>query len=474
MLGFVLKIFRRIIIKPARCAPPFPLFLLLAVAILTSCCNPLQAAEKSSEAIVLKIQGAISPAVSDYLRKGMNKAIADKAGLIVLEMDTPGGLDRSMRDIIQMILASPIPVATFVAPEGARAASAGTYILYASHIAAMTPTSNLGAATPISIGGLPGSSEPGKDEKKKDDMAIDDASTLRRKVINDASAYIKALAERNGRNADWAVRAVREAVSLSAKEALQKKVIDFVAIDLPDLLRQIDGYKVRLESGVQVISSKHMTITRLDPTWRYKLLSVISDPNVAYFLLLLGFYGLIFELAHPGGFLPGVAGGISLLLAFYAFQILPINYSGLALIILGIIFLISEAFIPSFGSLGIGGLVSFAVGSLILIDDESMRISISVIISTTALSAILLLFLVGRIISLRQKKIRTGSEALLGMTGEAEHDFSGEGKIWLRGELWQAKSSEPIRKGEKVRVISRSGLELSVERFSPNTEKRPG
>lgn len=441
-----------------------PFLTLLICTLFTT--SPLTA-NATPTAVVLEIQGAISPAASDYIKKGMGKAADANADLVIVQMDTPGGLDRSMRDIIQMILASPIPVVTYVAPAGARAASAGTYILYASHVAAMAPATNLGAATPISIGGLPGLPKPEEKEKKKDkdDLPTDDTATLRRKVINDASAYIKALAERHGRNADWAVRAVREAVSLSAEEALQLQVIDFVATDLADLLRQLDGHEIRLDSGVQRLSSKDMTITRIEPTWRYRLLSVISDPNVAYFLLLLGFYGLIYELANPGVFLPGVAGGISLLLAFYAFQILPINYSGLALILLGITLLISEAFIPSFGSLGIGGIVAFAVGSLILIDDASLRISLPVIVSTTAVSALLILLLVGRMLTLRKKKVRTGEEALIGMIGEAAHDFSGKGRIRLLGESWQATSAERIRQGEKVRVTCRNGLELTVEKL---------
>ena len=461
MFGSVLEIFNR----SARLLPACIVLLFITALTLTPIFTPLLLADESSQAVVLEIQGAISPAVSDYIRKGMEEAVAGNADLVILQMDTPGGLDRSMRDIIQMILASPVPVVTYVAPEGARAASAGTYILYASHVAAMSPATNLGAATPISIGGLPGSREPAEEEDKKenDELATDDASTLKRKVINDASAYIKALAERHGRNAEWAVRAVREAVSLSAEEALELKVIDFLATNLSDLLDQLDGHEIMLDSEVHVISSKNMAIIRIEPTWRHKLLTVISDPNVAYFLLLLGFYGLIYELANPGVFLPGVAGGISLLLAFYAFQILPINYSGLALIILGITFLISEAFVPSFGALGVGGVVAFAVGSLLLIDDESLRVSIPLIISTTAVSAVLILLLVARVLSIRNKKIRTGAEALIGMIGEASEDFDGEGRIWLLGESWQAKSSDIIRKGEKVRITSRNGLELTVE-----------
>lgn len=461
MSGYVLEISNML----SRLIAARNLFLFIVALTLTLIYTPLLFAGESSQAVVLEIQGAISPAVTDYIRKGMEAAVAGNADLVILQMDTPGGLDRSMRDIIQMILASPVPVVTYVAPEGARATSAGTYILYASHVAAMSPATNLGAATPISIGGLPGLSKPAEEEDEKDEgeLATDDASTLKRKVINDASAYIKALAERHGRNSDWAVRAVREAVSLSAEEALELKVIDFLALTLPDLLQQLDGHKIMFDSKVHTISSTNMNTIRIEPSWRYRLLTVISDPNVAYFLLLLGFYGLIYELANPGVFLPGVAGGISLLLAFYAFQILPINYSGLALIILGITFLISEAFVPSFGSLGIGGAVAFAVGSLILIDDESLRVSIPLIISTTAVSAVLILLLVARVLTIRNKKIRTGEEALIGMTGEASEDFDEEGRIWLLGESWQAKSSNTIRKGEKVRITSRNGLELTVE-----------
>lgn len=439
--------------------------ILPALITLTPCLNSRVSAAETPLAVVLEIQGPITPAVSDYLKRGMARAITEKATLIILQMDTPGGLDHSMRDIIQVILASPIAVVSYVAPEGARAASAGTYILYASHAAAMSPATNLGAATPISIGGLPGTAKPAEKGKKEDkgELVTDDTSTLKRKVINDASAYIKALAERQGRNAEWAVQAVREAVSLSAEEALQKGVIDFVAEDLPDLLRQLDGHRVMLDSRPHAISTKNMTVTIIPPSWRYGLLKVISDPNMAYFLLLLGFFGLLYEFSNPGIFLPGVAGAISLLLAFYAFQILPINYSGLALIILGLAFLISEAFIPSFGSLGIGGIVAMTIGSLILIDDENLRISLPVVFTTTAVSAGLILLLVGRVLAIKRKKVRTGEEALIGMIGEAAADFSGEGRIWVLGESWLAKSTGKIGKGEKVRVTSHNGLELTVE-----------
>lgn len=442
--------------------------ILFCIFLLLFLFTPLQASDDASHALVLEIKGSINPAVSDYFREGLEQAAAGSASLIIVEMDTPGGLDRAMRDIIQLILASSLPVVTYVTPDGARAASAGTYILYASHVAAMSPATNLGAATPVSIGGLPGSGKkpPGKENQKdKDNSATplknDDA--MKRKVINDASAYIKALAEKQGRNAEWAVRAVKEAVSLSALEALDLDVIDFVADDLDDLLKQVDGHEITLNSKPYIITTAGMKLDRLQPTWRYKVLSVISDPNVAYFLLLLGFYGLVYELANPGVFLPGVAGGISLLLAFYAFQILPVNYSGLALIVLGMILMVSEAFMPSFGSLGIGGIVAFSVGSLILMDDEGMKISLTVITATTAVSAAIMILVLGRIFTIRKKMVVTGDEALVGTLGEALEDFDREGRVELMGELWLAESSDKIMKGEKVKITSRNGLKLMVQ-----------
>ncbi|MGW8194125.1 MAG: NfeD family protein [Desulforhopalus sp.] len=429
------------------------------------------ATDDSPLAVVLEIDGSINPAVSDYFDNGLEKAIAGQANLLILKMNTPGGLDRSMRDIIQHILSSPIPVVSYVFPEGARAASAGTYILYASHVAAMSPATNIGAATPVSIGGLPGTKEPQKEKKGQQESTTDNESTMKRKVINDASAYIRSLAERQGRNGEWAELAVREAVSLSAKEALDMGVIDFVASDLQDLLSQLDGHEIRLNSKLYRISTEKMTVIELTPTWRYKLLSVISDPNVAYFLLLLGFYGLVYELANPGVYLPGVAGGISLLLAFYAFQILPINYSGLALIILGLGLLISETFVPSFGALGIGGIVSFVVGSLILIDDENLRISLFVIAITTIIAAVFVLLLLGKAFTFRSKKVITGDDALVGMTAEAVDDIDGDGWVELLGELWKAHSADKIRKGQKVTITSRDGLVLTVKNLIPENKR---
>ncbi len=416
-------------------------------------------AEKS-DALLLSIDGTINPAVSDYIRKGFQLATEQNASMVIIRMNTPGGLDASMRDIIQEILSSPVAVVTYVSPDGARAASAGTYILYASHVAAMAPATNLGAATPIQIGGL-GSA---KDKEKPDEEdSKDPRSALEKKIINDASAYIKALADKHNRNGEWAVQAVQEAVSLTAREALELNVINIVADNLDDLLEQLDGYQLVIDGEPVSLSTSEVGLNNFEPSWRYKLLGVISDPTIAYLLLLLGFYGLIYELANPGFFLPGVAGGIALMLALYALQLLPVNYSGLALMILGIGFLVGEAFMPSFGTLGVGGIIAFAAGSLILIDDQTMRVALPTIIGTTAVSALFILVLMSRVAMMRRKRIHTGVEAMVGTFAEARSDFSGPGMVWVNGESWNAHSSVPVKKGEKVKILSISGLELIIE-----------
>ncbi len=446
----------------------FTLFILLIAGIFPGSIASQEAKniEKSEpHVIVLTTQGAIGPAVADYITTGIEKAELSDAALVVYQMDTPGGLDNSMRDIIQAILTSEVPVVTYVAPDGARAASAGTYILYASHVAAMSPATNLGAATPIQIGGFPGAPEsPEQDGQKSDEKTSGPPpqSTLEKKIVNDAAAYIKSLAERHGRNVEWAEKAVREAVSLSASEALELGVVDIVAADLNALLQQVDGREVNLASGKASVSTKNLEIVHITQSWKEKVMGIISDPNIAYILLLLGVYGLIFEVTHPGLFLPGIAGAISLILALYAFQILPVNYSGLALIVLGIGLIVSEAFLPSFGVLGIGGIIAFVVGSFILIDEESLRIAYPVIGTTTAASALFIAWLAGRMFVMRGRRFRTGSEGMIGMTGEAIDDFEGAGRIWLMGESWQAKAETKIKKGERVKVTGKDGLELSV------------
>jgi len=441
--------------------------LCLVLSLVLILCAPRLASGTEDKAgiQVLGIDGTINPAVSDYIRKGLQRAVAQEARLVIIRMNTPGGLDASMRGIIREILSSPIPVVTYVAPDGARAASAGTYILYASHVAAMAPATNLGAATPIQIGGMGG----GGDEEDPDTAkATDVKSTLERKIINDASAYIKALADKHGRNGEWAVQAVEEAVSLTAREALELNVINIVADGFDDLLNQLDGYPVTVAGESRFLETAGISPEYFEPSWRYRLLGVISDPTIAYLLLLLGFYGLVYELANPGFLLPGVAGGISLMLALYALQLLPVNYSGLALIILGIGFLVGEAFIPSFGTLGIGGIVAFAAGSLILIDDRALRVSIPAIVGATAVSAVFIIMLASRAALMRKKHIHTGAEAMVGTLGEARADFDGTGLVWVNGESWNARSSVPVKKGDTVKILSISGLELIIEPLQEN------
>ena len=447
------------------------LFLLLVVpiAIFAGTGPFLSHASGPGTAVLLNIKGSIGPAVSDYVQRGIKKAEEEHAALIILQMDTPGGFDHSMRDIIKSILASPVPAVSYVAPGGSRAASAGTYILYASHVAAMAPTTNLGAATPVQVGGLPGKPEKepdapekegGQEEKKEKPVPAD---TLERKMVNDAVAYIKALANRHGRNAQWAEQAVREAVSLTAEEALAINVIDLVAAGHADLLLQLDGREVIMETGRLTLAAKGLVIEPFEPDWRTKILTVITDPNVAYILMLLGIYGLIYELANPGFILPGIVGTICLLLALYTFQILPINYAGLALIVLGISFLIAETFVPSFGALGIGGVIAFVVGSIILMDEEGMRISLLLIGSTALVSAGFFLWVMSRLFAMRKKKVVTGAEEMIGITGEAMDDFTEQGRIWVHGESWQAQSTAPVKKGQKIEVIAKDGLLLKVK-----------
>jgi len=414
---------------------------------------------------MLNIKGPIGPAVSDYVRRGIDKAEEEHVAIVILQMDTPGGLDTSMRDIIKKILSSTVPVVSYVAPGGSRAASAGTYILYASHISAMAPTTNLGAATPIQVGGMPEmpGKEPSSPEKEGDKAAGKTPDALERKILNDAVAYIKALANRHHRNAEWAEQAVREAVGLTADEALQLKVIDLVAASHAELLQQLDSREVVMETSKLTLATKGLIIESFEPDWRTKILTVITDPNIAYILMLIGIYGLIYELAHPGFILPGIVGAICLLLALYTFQILPINYAGLALIILGIAFMIGEAFVPSFGALGIGGVIAFVAGSVILLDEETMRISLLLIGPIALISAVFFLWIMTRLFALRRKKVITGAEEMIGITGEAMEDFTEEGRVWVHGESWQAQCTEPIKKGQKIQVIAKEGLLLKVK-----------
>jgi membrane-bound serine protease (ClpP class) len=423
--------------------------------------------------VVLAVDGAISPGSADYVVRGLKSAAEDQAQLVVLKMDTPGGLDTAMRQIIKQIIASPIPVAAFVAPEGARAASAGTYILYASHIAAMAPATNLGAATPINIGigGIDGQPDNkpdgGKDQKKgKNSTGAMPGSTLQHKQINDAAAYIRSLAQMRGRNAEWAEQAVREAVSLSADEALKLKVIDLIARDVPELLDKLDGRKVNVLGVQRTLQLKGARIVTLEPDWRSRLLTVIADPSIAYLLMLAGIFGLFFEFSNPGFVLPGVVGAISLLLALFAFQMLPVNYAGLALIILGLGFMTAEVFIPSFGVVGIGGVVAFVIGSVLLIDTDMPGFGIpwTVIVPVALASALFIFFVAGMALKSWKRPVVSGREEMIGSSGQVVQDFDGsDGWARVHGETWRIRCSQPLRQGQKVRVSRMEGLILDVE-----------
>ena len=430
----------------------------------------------NNEVLILTISGPIGPATSDYILQGLEQARNNDSVLVVLNIDTPGGLDIAMRDIIQGIISSPVPVASYVSPSGARAASAGTYILYASHIAAMAPATTLGAATPVEIGGMPelpkppqspdrNTDEENSNENESSDTEIPSTTSMQQKIVNDAAAYIRGLAQLRGRNEEWAEAAVREASSLSADEAIDLNVIDLIANDIADLLEQVNDRKINVMGFERILTTKTANLKELEPDWRNKLLSIITDPNILPILMTLGMFGLIYEMLNPGFVLPGVLGGICILLALYAAQILPINYAGLALILLGVLFMIGEAFVPSFGALGIGGAVAFAIGSIILIDTSYGGYGISIpFISAFAVANALFFFTVlNLVVKARKKPIESGSEELVGSKGEVIEAKDNYGRVRVHSENWQAKSNVPILPGQKVRVTKVDGLTLIVE-----------
>ncbi len=430
--------------------------------------------------MLLTLEGAVSPATADYAVRGIRQAAGKGAVLVILQVDTPGGLDTSMRSVIKEILASPVPVAVFVGPSGARAASAGTYILYASHVAAMAPGTNLGAATPVPIGiGQPGKQPNGKekDDAKKDKAKEDEApeSTMSRKQVHDAAAYMRSLAQLRGRNAEWGERAVREAVSLSAEDALKMRVIDLLARDVKDLLVQLDGRKVTVQGVERALETKDAQVLELEPDWRSRLLAVIANPSVALILMMLGVYGLIFEMMNPGFVLPGVIGGICLLLALYAFQLLPINYAGLGLILLGMAFIVAEAFVPSFGALGIGGVIALAIGAVILIDPAAgaeYTVPLPLVAAVSALGGGVVFFTVLFALKARNRPVVSGQEQMIGSLGEVLEDLETEGWARVESERWRIVSTRPLRRGQKVRVTGVTGLTLRVEAEADNNSGR--
>jgi membrane-bound serine protease (ClpP class) len=425
-------------------------------------------ASRSNAVLLIDIKGAIGFVAVEQLTKVVKQAQAEGAPAVIVRLDTPGGLLSSTREMIQTILASRIPIVMYVAPNGSRAASAGTYLMYASHVAAMAQSTHLGAATPIALTpGFPGSSPP-KPPSQSDKHPETDAGTASdRKSINDAAAYIRSLAELRGRNADWGEKAVREAATLTASAALKERVVDVIAKDVDDLLGQIDGRVVATAAGEVRLDTKGRSVVELKPDWKMQVMSAITDPNIALILLMIGIYGILFEFWSPGAVAPGVVGGISLLVALAALSLLPVNFAGLALLLFGLALMVAEAFHPTFGIVGLGGVVAFAMGALFLFDpaqsDIPVAVSWPVVAGMAVLSAGFFAGVLGFAVQARQRPVRTGAEQMIGSTGEVVSWMENAGRVHVNGELWDALSNERLVTGQKVRVVGRTGLTLAVE-----------
>ena len=442
----------------------------LLVAVIAAM-PALPAKAATQRAIILEISDAIGPAIADYIVGELRAADTTQTGLIVLRMNTPGGLDSSMREIVSAILASPVPVATYVAPNGARAASAGTYIAYASAVVGMAPGTNIGAATPVQLGvspffpgGRPEQPPAQKNGQEKGTVG-EPTDTESRKAINDAVAYIRSLAELNGRNADWAAEAVRTAVSLPASEALKLHVVDVIADDVPDLLRKIDGRTATVAGKPKRLATAGLEVLTVAPDWRTELLAIATNPNVALILMLIGVYGLLFEFLSPGAVAPGLIGAISLFVALYALHLLPINYAGAALVLLGIGLMVAEAHIGAFGVIGLGGIVAFVIGAIMMFPSGTPGFELSpmVVAATVIATASLFLLVLAMLLRSRKRLVVTGKEALLGAEGEAVAWRGEDGRVRILGEIWRARASKPLKPGTRVKVVDRDGLILIVE-----------
>ncbi len=445
------KILRRFSRSSGRFLLSGGLFLGLALAALAAATAQLKTGSEPHVDLIV-IDGGINPAVDDYIKEAIARAKSDRARALIIELDTPGGLLESTRSIVKNMLGAPVPIMVYVAPSGAGAGSAGTFLTMAAHIAAMAPATNIGAAHPVGGGGQ---------EVK---------GVMGEKIENFTASFAEAIAQKRGRNTEWAIEAVRRSVSITEKEALEKHVIDFVAKDIDDLLRQADGKKVEVDGREQVLSLKGVSVARYEMGLKEKVINTLADPNIAYLLLMAGLLGLYMEFAHPGVIFPGVAGGIALLLAATAFQILPINYAGLLLIFLGVGLLIGEAFIPSLGILGIGGAISLGLGSLLLFDTENSELAVDRSIVFTAVGTLSAFILViGYLVFKSQKSKPTlGMHGLIGEIGEVKVNLSPRGKIFVHGEYWNAEGEGEIPVGEKVKVVGFDGMHLKVRRLSEN------